>query len=85
MFRGTWSGVTIGDKIEILRAFVSKAGCDHSQRRAEVPLYQLKPFLTEWQQKHMSTAWCHHGIGLGRGELDFVEREILKEWEGIAD
>ena len=70
-------------KLELLSAFVAKAGCMHSQRRADSLWNELRPLLTQDERQALSTAWSHHThVRLGRGELDSVAEGIRKAHYG---
>lgn len=72
-------------RAELLRSFASKAGCVHTQRKAESLWKQLAPLLTEYQRTRLYTAWGHHvDCREGRSELDWVAEQIRKEWAGEA-
>ena len=72
-------------KAELLKLFVAKAGCMHSQRRAGRLWYELRPLLTQGERAALMTAWSHHShVRLGRGELDSVGSAIAQEWAPIG-
>lgn len=73
------SPTTVGSvtKLELLNLFVSKAGCTHSQQRAGQLWNQLLPLLTGRERSALMSAWGHHvDVRLGRGELDYVAKQI---------
>jgi hypothetical protein len=73
--------MTLDEKIALLKQFVAKAGCMHSQHRADELWWKLKPELSEYEWSQLSIARGHHvDVGLGRGELDGVLAEILCGW-----
>lgn len=68
-------------KAELLKQFVAKAGCMHSQRRAGRLWGELRPLLTAGERASLMTAWSHHShVRLGRGELDSVGGKIAEAW-----
>lgn len=70
------------DRLTLLKQFQAKAGCIHSQRRAESLMAKLSVFLT-WEEKtRIGIAWSHHrDCGEGRGELDAVCNDIARSWQ----
>jgi hypothetical protein len=63
--------------LDTFKLFQAKAGCAHSQQRARRLWAEIKPYLTEDEQRWIGVAWGHHLIGEGRGELDEVCGEVI--------
>jgi len=69
---------------ELLDIFQAKAGCMHSQHKANAAWRLLRKHLTEKQLGELITAWGHHrDVGLGRAELDEACDEVRKAWRGL--
>lgn len=72
------------DRLELLRQFQAKAGCMHSQRRAESIMVKLSAFLTYEEKERVGIAWSHHrDCREGRAELDAVCEDIARSWQGL--
>lgn len=64
----------IGD----LETFRSKAGCMHTQGRAEQLWRRIVLYLTDEERSAVRVAWSHHVLcGEGRGELDRVCNDLI--------
>lgn len=78
------TGLVSGDlsRQELLDLFQSKAGCMHSQHKANSAWRMLRNHLTSKQVGKVITAWGHHrDVGLERTELDDVCDEIRRQWQ----
>lgn len=66
---------------ELLDTFQAKAGCMHSQHKANSAWRLLRNHLTKKQLGELITAWGHHrDVGLGRRELDEACDDVRREW-----
>lgn len=76
--------MTFGDKIkdlstiQLLQMFRDKAGCVHTQHKAELIKEQLRIKLSEKQYLILTIAHSHFIIGEGRKEIDDACSEIIK-------
>lgn len=69
--------------INLLKQFVSKAGCIYTQVKANKLWRELRPMLTDDEAKRLYLEWHHHVFqGEGREALDWECREILKKRNG---
>ena len=72
----------LAEKVALLKQFVAKAGCMHSQHRADELWWKLKPELNDYDMSQLSIARGHHvDVRLGRDELDGVMAGILCRWD----
>ncbi len=67
-------------RTQLLDAFQAKAGCSHTQRKAESLWELLWPKLTEAERTKLQTAWGHATLEEGRAELDKVCAELRAAW-----
>jgi hypothetical protein len=67
--------------VRLLYEFEQKAGCMHTQRRAESLWHMLEPLLTDSERSELSLAWFHYTSGDNNWEIYDVCNKLIEKYE----
>ena len=64
----------------LFKNFIAKAGCHHTQYKANQLWNKLKIYLSDKEQVEISIARSHYLTNWDRGEIDYVCNPILQKY-----
>ena len=70
--------------VKTLKEFQAKAGCMHTQHRANQLWEEVRPLLHADEVGDIRVAWNHHLIGEGRAGLDKVVDKVSRRFRGLV-